>query len=110
MGIMVFCAMLAGWVLGLTITAVLGAVGLGFAIKLAKSRNRVWWYFVVAFVVILPLVIFALQMIPYPHVRPGSDYDVAMKNLFLKGLGNCAAPGLAAFCAGFAAKLSPGKA
>ena len=109
MGIMIFAAMVAGWVIGLAITALLGAAGVGFTIKLSKGHKRVWWFFVVTFVVILPVVIIALQMISYPHVRPGSDYDIAMRNLFFKGLGYCAAPGLAALCAGFATRFSPKK-
>ena len=109
MGLMLFGTMVVGWILGLGITAVLGSVGIGFTIKAGKSRRGVWWGFAVVFVVILSLLVYGIRLIPFEQVRPGSDYDLAMKNGFLTGISYCACPGIAALLAGLASLLAPKK-
>ena len=46
--------------------------------------------------VIWPLLWLAVYFYPWPTVRPGSDYDIALKNFFLGGLAYAAVPGVAA--------------
>lgn len=97
----------AGCALGLMVAATGGGAGLLLAITTAKRRHRVWWCFAGVFVVALSTGIVAVHQYPYDHVRPGSDYDVALKNLFLQGLGYCATPGPAALLAGLATLFMP---
>ena len=109
MGVFLFGGMLAGCIFGFAVTAVLGAVGLAVTIRLARTRVRAWRWFAVAVALLCLLCLIAVHMYPYPAVRPGSDYDVAMKNLFLQGLGYCASPGLAALLAALATMLGAKK-
>jgi hypothetical protein len=109
MGLVLMAAMFAGWALGLLVSASAGAAGVVLTIKNAQSRSRVWRVFGAVFVVVLSLCIVAVYRYPFGAVRPGSDYDVAMKNLFLQGFGYCASPGAAALLAGLATCLSPRK-
>lgn len=53
--------------------------------------------------------LFVVHEYPYAIVRPGSDYDVAMKNLILQGFGYSAIPGLASLLAAVATLLMPKK-
>jgi hypothetical protein len=78
-------------------------------IRRARGRSRVWWVFGAVFVGVLALCIVAVHRYPFDAVRPGSDYDVAMKNLFLQGFAYCASPGAAALLAGLAIWLTAGK-
>ena len=107
MGMILFAAMAAGSLAGLIITAILGGLAVAMIVKRAKNRLHGWWYFAVSFVVVLAVSILGVHEYPYGDVRGGSDYDVAMKNLFLQGAGYCAAPGFAAFLAAFAPMLAP---
>jgi hypothetical protein len=109
MGLILVAALFAGCILGLLATALLGGVGVVLAIKGAKTHIRVWWCFAAVFVLLLPLGIVAVHEYPYAVVRPGSDYDVAMKNLFLQGLSYCASPGSAGLLAALATLLMPKK-
>lgn len=88
------------------ITAILGALGAVLTVKIAKRRAHVWQCFAAAFAVALAVLILAVHHYPYGQVRPGSDYDIAMKNFFLRGLGYCASPGPAALLAALAAWLT----
>lgn len=99
----------AGCALGVIVAVSVGGAGVLLAIKSAKKRRRVWWCFAGVFVVVLPLCIVAVQQYPYASVSPGSDYDVAMKNLFLQGFGYCAAPGPTALLAALATLWMPKK-
>lgn len=109
MGLMLIAALFAGCVLGLMVTALPGGAGVMLAVKMAKSRRFVWWGFGLAFVIVLALCLGAVQDYPYGAVSPGSDYDVAMKNFFIEGVGYGASPGLAALLAGLATRLMPRK-
>ncbi len=107
MGFILIAVMFAGGALGLVATTALGSVALALTTRSAKSRKYVWWTFAAAFGVGVTLCIVAVHEFPYGAVRPGSDYDVAMKNLFLRGLGYCASPGPAALLAALATRLLP---
>ena len=96
MGMILIGALLVGCVLGVVIAAILGSAGLVVASKRAKTRAHVWRNFAVAFGVVLVLCVVVVYHFPYDIVRPGSDYDVAVKNLFLQGLAYCASPGVSA--------------
>lgn len=109
MGLVLVAALFAGCALGLMVTAILGGVSILLTIKSAKTRIRVWWCFAVVFLVLQLLGIAAVHEYPYAPVRPGSDYDVAMKNFFLQGFGYCASPGLAGLLAAFGTWLMPKK-
>jgi hypothetical protein len=68
-----------------------------------------WWYFSATLAATLFLLVLAVHEFPYEIAKPGSDYDIAMKNLFLQGLGYCTSPGMAALLAALATRMSPGK-
>jgi Na+/proline symporter len=104
-GLILFAMMAAGAVLGLGITAVLGAMGVAMTAKRAKRHARVWRVFAAAFVALLCVLVALVYAYPYEQVRPGSDYEIAAKNLFLQGLGYCAAPGIAGLLAALAAMM-----
>ena len=109
MGLILFAAMFAGGALGLIVTAFFGGVGVVLTSRNARQRTRVWGTFAVMFAIGLTLCILAVHFFPYAAVRPGSDYDVAMKNMFLQALGYCGSPGLAALAAALATLLMPKK-
>lgn len=110
MGVFLMAGMFAGCALGLVVAAILAGVGIIAAVKIAKSRRHVWGIFAAIFTIVLTLCILAIHGYPYGTVRPGSDYDVAMKNLFLQGFFYCASPGPAALMAALIALLAPRKA
>jgi hypothetical protein len=107
MGLVLMAGLIAGCALGLIFAASVGGVGVLLAVKSAKRRRRVWWCFAAVFVVLLLLGIVAVHQYPFAAVSPGSDYDVALKNLFLQGLGYCATPGPAALLAALATLWMP---
>lgn len=109
MGLVLMAAMFAGWALGLMVTGAAGAAGVVLTIRSAETRLRAWWTFGVVFVIVLSLCLLAVHQYPFGEVRPGSDYDVAMKNLFFQGFAYCASPGGAALLAGLATLLTPRK-
>jgi len=99
----------AGCVVGLIVTAILGGVGFATTAKRAKTHVHAWRYFAVASGVFLCLLIVGVYVFPYETVKPSSDYDILARNLFLQGLGYCAAPGVAGLLAAIAARLSSPK-
>jgi hypothetical protein len=107
MGLVLMAALAAGGVLGLIVTSVVGGGGVALTLRSAKTRSHAWRIFGAVCVIVLPLCIYAVHHLPYDPVSPGSDYDVAMKNLFLQALGYCASPGMAALAAGMATWLAP---
>lgn len=109
MGLFLIGGMFAGCILGLVVTVVLGGTGVVVAIKSAKIRVCVWSCFTAAFAILLSLCIAAVHKYPYGTVRPGSDYGIWMKNLFLQGFGYCASPGLAALLGAFVTLFAPKK-
>jgi hypothetical protein len=109
MGLILIAAMFAGGALGLMISGTGLAVGLIATKRAAASRKGVWKMFWMAFGVLLVLLIVGVQLYPYDPVKPGSDYDVTMKNLFLQALGYCGSPGIAGLVAALTTKWCPQK-
>jgi hypothetical protein len=99
----------AGCVLGFMISSVAGGAAMFVAFRNARHRTGVWWIFLAVFAIALLITIVAVYHYPYATPRPGSDYDVALRNLFLKGLGYCACLGPAALIAALATFLAPRK-
>ena len=107
MGIIVLASLAGGCVIGLMATVALGSISVFIAVKRAEKRNNVWWYFTGAFVIAWILAILVLNNIPFDHIRPGNDYDLAIKKFFLQGLFYCASLGFSAFAATLITLLFP---
>jgi hypothetical protein len=109
MGMFLMGALVLGFAVGLMITGLLGTLAILLTIKSAQRRNQVWQSFAAVFAVVLALLLLVVYLYPYEHVRPGSDYDIAMKNFFMQALGYSASVGGAAFLASLATLLCPKK-
>lgn len=109
MGLVLMAALATGGVLGLIVTGISGGVGVALTLRSAKTRSYAWRIFGAVCGILLPLCIIAVYQYPHAPVNPGSDYAVAMTNLFLQALGYCASPGIAALGAGMATWLAPRK-
>jgi hypothetical protein len=105
MGMILMVAVLAGGVLGLAVTAVLGTVGAVLIVRSRRTRPRVLAAFTVVLLIALPLWMVAVQLYPYATARPGSDYDIVMANLFFQALGYGAGPGIAVLIAALVAMV-----
>lgn len=105
MGLILMAALFAGCLVGLLVSCLLGAAGVVLMRKIAKARLHVWRIFAVGCAVALPLCLLFVHLYPYATVNPGSDYDVAMTNYLLLGLGYCASPGTAVLLAAVATRL-----
>jgi hypothetical protein len=103
MGMILMVAVLAGGVLGLAVTAVLGTVGAVLIVRSRRTRPRVLAAFTIVLLIALPLWMVAVQLYPYATARPGSDYDIVMANLFVQSLGVGAGPGIAVLVAALVA-------
>jgi hypothetical protein len=103
MGMILMVAVLAGGVLGIAVTAVLGTVGAVLIVRSRRTRPRVLAAFAVVLLIALPLWMVAVQLYPYATARPGSDYDIVMTILFLQALGVGAGPGIAVLLAALVA-------
>lgn len=99
MGRVLIGALIVGGALGLMLTTITGGAGVFLTARNAKNRSQFLWRFAVAGVIVLTLCVVAANQHPYATVRPGSDYDVALQNLFLQCFGYCASPGTAALMA-----------
>jgi hypothetical protein len=110
MGLILVAVLLAGCALGLIITMIAGVAGVLLTVRSAKTRLHVWRNFALMFVIVLSFCILAVLRYPYDPVRPGNDYDIAMKNFFLAGFGCCVSPGTAVLLAALGTLLSPRKA
>lgn len=109
MGVILIIGLLAGIVCGLVVTAILGTGAVVVARKQSARRRHVWPALGAAAVVLTPLLMLAVYRYPWPAVRPGSDYNIAMQNLFLGGIGYGASPGMAALLACLILPFLPGK-
>lgn len=107
MGFILLFILGAGCALGLTVTATLGGIGIAITAKSARSREGAWNNFKVAFFVVLGIALIAVTVYPSGTIRGGSDYDILATSLFLRSMGYCAAPGVAAFLASIAALRAP---
>lgn len=95
MGLVLFVGWLAGIVAGLTVSALLVA-GTLLLTRTHLSRRRHGWQSVGwGTALLVPLLWVAVHSHRWPAVRPGSDYDIAFRNLFFGGLAYAVAPGLA---------------
>lgn len=107
MGVILMAGAAAGMILGLMVTAVLGGTGLVLTRRSAETQRRAWWCFGMVFAALLTLGLLTVNAYPYDPVRPGSDYDVALRNYFWQWFGFSAVPGPAALLAGVATRLLP---
>lgn len=106
MGFILAGGMAAGFILGLLLTAVTGAVAVVLLLRWVKQRRNVWPVFFPVAVAMLAFLIVLVRIYPFEPVTPGSDYDIAMKNLFVQGLGYGVSPGVAALMAALASRLA----
>ena len=109
MGMVLMVAMAVGGIVGLVINGILGTTGLIMTARNSNKRARVWLYFFATVAIAMPIIVFAVYSFPYAQAKPGSDYDIVMKNLFLQAVGYCASPGAAALIAALATYLAPRK-
>jgi len=109
MGVILAGGMAAGFVIGFALTAGTGAAAIFLLLRFVGRRRNVWPVFFPVAGVALLLMIALVQLYPYEAVTPGSDYDIAMKNLFLRGFGYGLAPGVAALAGALASRLAPVK-
>ena len=109
MGRVLIGALIVGGALRLMLTTITGGAGVFLTARNAKNRSQFLWRFAVAGVIVLTLCVVAANQHPYATVRPGSDYDVALQNLFLQCFGYCASPGTAALVAAMTTWFAPRK-
>jgi MFS family permease len=105
MGFILACAMGVGIVIGLVVTGLLSGFVIIMMIRIAKNRIRPWRFFAWASAVFLVLLILAMQYYPYGVPKPGSDYNIGMKNFFIGAFGYSIIPGIALFLAMLAVLL-----
>jgi len=106
MGIFLGVAGLAGLMIGQMITILLGSIA--FAItQNANRRIYAWPFFTIMFAIVLLPLMLVVSNYPYEHVRPGNDYDILMKNIFMQGFGYSASVGVAALLAALAVPWCP---
>ncbi len=110
MGVILLAGQLAGIVGGVIISTILTVLAVTLASKAATRRKHTWWFFGAATTILATILILAVNAYPWPTVRPGSDYDIAMKNLFFSGLAYTTCPGVAAILAAVATLVLPKKA
>ncbi|THB81528.1 MAG: hypothetical protein D3926_01585 [Desulfobacteraceae bacterium] len=107
MGLILIGVLTAGGFLGVIVSIVSGSTGVWLATRSAKLRKYVWPGFTVVYFLFLCLLIAGISFYPFDTVEPGSDYDMAMKNFFFKGLFYCASIGLASLPAGVFSMMMP---
>jgi hypothetical protein len=99
MGIVLMIGLLVGVAVGMAVSVALVVNTVLLTRKQVSRRQHVWRTFGGAMALFLALLWVAVYFYPLPAVRPGSDYDVALKNLFISGFAYAAAPGFAALFA-----------
>ena len=109
MGLILGFALLVGIVIGLAVTAATGSLGVVITIKEARQRLYVWRVVAVVATILVGVLVLIVQHCANQPVRPGSDYDIVMKNFFVSGLGYSATPGIAALVAALVSSLCPKK-
>lgn len=109
MGVILAGGMAAGFVLGLALTAGTSAAAILLLLRFVGRGRNVWRVFFPAAGVSLLLVIALVQLYPYEAAAPGNDYDIAMKNLFLRGFGYGLSPGVAALAGALISGFIPMK-
>lgn len=106
MGIFFGFAASVGMMIGLTITILLGSIA--FAI-MQNANRRIYTrpFFTIMFAIVLLPLMLVVSYYPYEQVRPGDDYDIAMRNIFMQALGYSASFGIAALLAALAVLSCP---
>ena len=109
MGIILSFGLLIGFLCGVVTSAVL----LGIAIIITRThslhRKHAWPIYNLIFILMLLVVILAVRWYPFPQSRPGSDYDIMFKHLFIQGLSYASSLGLAAILTVLATIVLPQK-
>ena len=100
MGLFLIGALIGGCFVGLLIAAIPANIGVAITVKRANSCRQAWKHFGVAYAASLAILLTIIYNYPFPHVRPGNDYDIYMKVLFQQGAAYTAALGIAAILAG----------
>lgn len=106
MGLIIFVIMSVGCVMGLAVAATLGTLSVLMIYKRGCRHVGLRWISAAVFAAVLILLVIGVRRYPYAPVSPGSDYAIMARNLFLQGLGYCAAPGIAALSAALVTVLS----
>ena len=99
MGIVLLIGLLVGIIVGMAVSAALVLITVLLTRKQVSRRKHVWRIFCGGMALFMALLWVAVYFYPLPTVRPGSDYDIALKNLFISGFAYAAAPGFAALFA-----------
>ena len=98
-----------GTFIGIIVSILLCVLAIVKTKKASHERLNAWSLFATGFVVCLSVLIFVIPYYPFAFARPGADYDIIMKNFFLKGIFYGASPGVAAILALFSTRLGPRK-
>ena len=85
MGLFLLGPTLVGCVVGLLVAAIPANIGVAITVRRANSYNQAWRHFGLAYTVFLAILIAIIYNYPYSHVRPGNDFDIAMKVFFNSG-------------------------
>ena len=107
MGLVLGFALLVGVVIGLAVTAATSGLALVISIRGARRRLYVWRVVAVTATIFAGALVLLVQHCANQPTRPGSDYDIVMKNFFVSGFGYSATPGIAAFVAALVSYLCP---
>ena len=107
MGLVLGFALLVGVVIGLAVTAITGGLAVVIAIGGARRRLYAWRVVAVAATIFVGVLVLLVQHYANQPVRPGSDYNIVLKNFFVSGFGYSATPGIAAFAEVLVSFLCP---
>jgi len=107
MGVFLFGSLLAGLLAGLVISAILGGLTTFLLVRLQSRRQYVIPIFFFVAGTVLTACIFGIRLFPFDWGRPGSNYDLAMSNLFWAALSYGASLGTAAGVAAIITLLIP---
>jgi len=97
--------MLAGCVTGAAASVILCFAAYAATRKIFETRRNIRALFIEIFAAAFILIVMAVHFYPYQKVRPGSDYDIAMKNFLIQGFGYSAGAGFAAIIAAAGVRL-----
>ena len=106
MGMILGFALFGGVLIGAVVSIALCVLAIVIIRKVSHERLNVGRLFVAGFFVFLSALLLGISYYPFASVRPGSDYDVAMKNFFLQGIFYAVNPGVAAMLALLSTGLS----
>ena len=103
MGIVLMAAIGAGLAVGAILTVIFGTAAV---ILLRRAQAGLGKRFASLLIALTFLLCAAVPYLPLQTVRPGSDYDIAFKNLFIEFASYALAPGLAALLAAIFVRVS----